>query len=512
MKFCIFISFLILQVACGSYPPNFPKCKHGDESCLLKGAADILQHHFAGLPDVSLLPIEPFPVKKLNVERNPSSPVNVDIKLKDVIVEGFKAVKIDKFQGLKEDMSGRNAIAGVIPSLTIKGKYTLDGNVLVLPIKGNGDCEIKCKNVKFDFSWDFKKVEKDGKIYAALEHVKLQFEPDHVHFFFDHLFDGDASLQTTTNDFLNANWSEIFHEIQPGLTKAISLVAKAYIAKFFEHQPYAEYFWQTKEKYLEVHYKQLEQQVERPKIRLTMKFCIFITFLILQIAYGGYPSNFPKCKYGDEPCLIKGAADILKNHINGVADVNLLPIDPFSLKTLNVARNPASPVNVDIKLKDVIVEGFKDIKLEKFQGLKEDLSGRNVIAGSLDSLTIKGKYMLDGNVLVLPIKGDGNCEIKCKNIKFDFSWDFKKVEKDGKIYAALEHVKLQFEPDNVHFFFDHLFDGDASLQTSTNDFLNANWSEIFHEIQPGLSKALGLVFKSYIGKFFAHQPYAEYFQ
>lgn len=41
-------------------------------------------------------------------------------------------------------MSGRNVIAGVIPSLTIKGKYTLDGNVLVLPIKGNGDCEIKC--------------------------------------------------------------------------------------------------------------------------------------------------------------------------------------------------------------------------------------------------------------------------------------------------------------------------------------------------------------------------------
>ncbi|XP_058976266.1 circadian clock-controlled protein daywake-like [Musca domestica] len=243
-----------------------------------------------------------------------------------------------------------------------------------------------------------------------------------------------------------------------------------------------------------------------------MKFCIFITFLILQIAYGGYPSNFPKCKHGDEPCFIKGAADILKNHISGVADVNLLPIDPFSLKTLNVARNPASPVNVDIKLKDVIVEGFKDIKLEKFQGLKEDLSGRNVIAGSLDSLTIKGKYMLDGNVLVLPIKGDGNSEIKCKNIKFDFSWDFKKVEKDGKIYAALEHVKLQFEPDNVHFFFDHLFDGDAALQASTNDFLNANWSEIFHEIQPGLSKALGLVFKSYIGKFFAHQPYAEYFQ
>lgn len=136
-----------------------------------------------------------------------------------------------------------------------------------------------------------------------------------------------------------------------------------------------------------------------------MKFCIFITFLILQIAYGGYrkwtdfsiiisliiiltiitttiiiyyycltilftiilASNFPKCKHGDEPCLIKGAADILKNHTRGVADVNLLPIDPFSLKTLNVARNPASPVNVDIKLKDVIVEGFKDIKLEKFQ-------------------------------------------------------------------------------------------------------------------------------------------------
>ncbi|XP_073820497.1 protein takeout-like [Musca autumnalis] len=237
-------------------------------------------------------------------------------------------------------------------------------------------------------------------------------------------------------------------------------------------------------------------------------FCIIIGILAVNGVYG----EIPKCKYEDEACFITAAHHVLENHPGGLPEVNLLAIDPFPLKTFNLQRNPSSPVNVELKLTDATMDGLKGLKFSTFKAFAADLSGRNSITATLPSLIIKGKYTLDGNVLVLPIKGNGNAEIKFINLKVSYSFDLKKVVKDGQTFVAVEHVKMQLEPENVQFQFDGLFDGDASLQKTTNDFINSNWKEIYQELQTGITKPISLVIKAYINKFLEHKPYADHFQ
>lgn len=47
---------------------------------------------------------------------------------------------IKNFRGF--DFAGRSELEAVLPQLVLKGKYEIDGRVLILPIVGKGDCEI----------------------------------------------------------------------------------------------------------------------------------------------------------------------------------------------------------------------------------------------------------------------------------------------------------------------------------------------------------------------------------
>lgn len=59
---------------------------------------------------------------------------------------------------------------------------------------------------------------------------------------FENLFNGDKLLSTTTNQFLNENWTEILKELKPVLTKAIGGIYKAIADPIFNKFPYEELF------------------------------------------------------------------------------------------------------------------------------------------------------------------------------------------------------------------------------------------------------------------------------
>lgn len=42
------------------------------------------------------------------------------------------------------EFEGRSELEAFIPQMVLKGNYQADGRVLILPIVGNGDCEIVC--------------------------------------------------------------------------------------------------------------------------------------------------------------------------------------------------------------------------------------------------------------------------------------------------------------------------------------------------------------------------------
>ncbi|XP_073820505.1 uncharacterized protein [Musca autumnalis] len=571
MKFCVVFCVLLLNGVFGAYPPDFPKCKNADEPCLIKAANDIVAKYPGGLPDVNLLPIDPFHVKTFNVPRNPSSPVSVDIKLQDVTLSGFKGMRFEKFQGLTADMSGRTTLAGVIPSLTIKGKHMLEGNVLILPIKGNGNCEIICKNIKYNYSFDLKKVEKNGKIYAAPEHVKLVLEPEHVQFVFDRIVEGDASLQKSANEFLNSNWMEIFNEIQPGLSKTISLVLKSYITKFFDYEEYNKLYLPLNQLFALVRRKKsaalplanstppdiqfllqpfinnkltpqiktivnalintlytseqnFTQSTTNIKIKATdnvtisklavqtnrmnlIIFCILV--VIFPIVLTEFPSNITKCHFADNECFKKTAQEVVDKYYSGIPEINLQEFDPLQADDFTLKTNPASAIKIEISYKNVTFLGMKSMKILSINGSKtNDHFDFDAIIPELIQLA---DYKINGNILILPIVGSGQSKIVAKNVYFKYSFDMKPIEKNGEIYAKLDHTKLFIEMEHVQFNFENLFNGEKTLGETMNNLMNDNWKDVSDELKIPFSKMFSALVKSRLEAVFSKYPIDEYF-
>lgn len=70
-----------------------------------------------------------------------------------------------------------------------------------------------------------------------------------------------------------------------------------------------------------------------------------------------------KCAHGDHACFTQSAQDVFKNHPSGLKDLNLLPFDPLRVKSLVIDRNPSSPVNLELKFKDLDMLGLKSAKI-----------------------------------------------------------------------------------------------------------------------------------------------------
>ena len=66
--------------------------------------------------------------------------------------------------------------------------------------------------------------------------------------------------------------------------------------------------------------------------------------------------------------------------------------------------------------------------------------------GSFPKITIRAKYLADGRILILPIRGDGDADIVLENAKFAVKFKPSVHPKNGKNYLMVEKLKVLVEP------------------------------------------------------------------
>lgn len=66
---------------------------------------------------------------------------------------------------------------GSFPKLTIRGKYTADGRILILPIRGNGDADITLESPKFSVKFKPSVHIKNGQSFLMVDKLKVLLEP-----------------------------------------------------------------------------------------------------------------------------------------------------------------------------------------------------------------------------------------------------------------------------------------------------------------------------------------------
>lgn len=125
-------------------------------------------------------------------------------------------------------------------------------------------------------------------------------------------------------------------------------------------------------------------------------------------------SSLPQCIHGDNICLKNAINDIVSQGKNGLKELNLIQLDPLHVDFINIIQgeNENSPVNLVLKLLDIDIYGLDKIHATKVEGFEEDPSKSKIeFHGTIPILTISGNYKMKGQILVLPIQGNGKCNI-----------------------------------------------------------------------------------------------------
>lgn len=147
-----------------------------------------------------------------------------------------------------------------------------------------------------------------------------------------------------------------------------------------------------------------------------------------------------------------------------------------------------------------------------FSGFNADPhTSKYEVYATVPKITINGKYKIDGRVLVLPIKGEGDAHLVLDNMTLNVIYKPKVIVKKGKEYIQTDKFKLDFDTQQLHMKLENLFNGDKKLSDNMNTFLNENWRDILKELKPSISFAIEEIFKSIINRVFIKVPYEELF-
>ncbi|KAJ3650898.1 hypothetical protein Zmor_016973 [Zophobas morio] len=232
MRYYIVFAFLATLSNC-SIPPNFKRCFRKDpnfKKCYSEaaqfGTTQLTKAYEAlGTPN-----LEPLHIPFLTV-RDKGGVFSVDQIFKNCNLSGLTNLKFDQ---IELDLEKKSLIAdGVIPKVEFKCQYELNGKVLLLPIKGEGDSNVTLINFHANYRTSYEEVVKNNKTYFKTVKSELDSSAQRWYFQFDNLFNGIKELGDNINLVMNDNWKEIADELQPEYNEIVRQILKGIFAKIW---------------------------------------------------------------------------------------------------------------------------------------------------------------------------------------------------------------------------------------------------------------------------------------
>ncbi|KPJ16054.1 Circadian clock-controlled protein [Papilio machaon] len=157
---------------------------------------------------------------------------------------------------------------------------------------------------------------------------------------------------------------------------------------------------------------------------------------------------------------------------DGIPELGIAPLDPVQLGTV-VVDNPA----LKLTFSDTVVTGLRDFKVNSY---KMNTDKGKAVLDFTANVTLKANYVMDGQVLILPIRGDGQAKIKITNLNIVIKYDYATT--DG--HWVVSGYKDSYKMDRAQFKFTNLFGGNKELANTIGNVINANWEPVIRDIAP----------------------------
>ncbi|CAH2047047.1 unnamed protein product, partial [Iphiclides podalirius] len=224
-------------------PDYIHPCNTTESTCLIKATQDAIPEFSKGIPELGVPSLDPFVIDELPIQLP-----GVKVTFLDGKVTGLRKCHVLNVQAYIE----KNVfVLEVRCNITIKGKYTAVGRLLLFPINGEGDCKIKIVNsvIKLNIKTKYFKDD-DGRDHFGIKSYRYSFDyGEKIHYTITNLFKGNAELSDTVLRFLNENWRVVTEEFgQPVVDYAMNVTIET-ARTFFNAVPYDELLYVPIPKY-----------------------------------------------------------------------------------------------------------------------------------------------------------------------------------------------------------------------------------------------------------------------
>jgi len=227
---------------CAKFPAKIHKCRIGDTECIKATTNVVLKEFFSGEPRIALAAVDPLKISRMQLKQGGSSPVNIELNFHDVELRGLQHFTCIHMEGFTENPEGVYDMKFKGPKLVLSGPYSINGQILVLPIRGSGMSNFTLYDPELHVRFNGKVKNKNGKVHLYTDDLRMTFKISKMQAYFGNLFNGDRLLGETTNRFLNENWKDIFNEIKGSIFDAFSLITQSMLNSMWSHHDYKRLF------------------------------------------------------------------------------------------------------------------------------------------------------------------------------------------------------------------------------------------------------------------------------
>lgn len=207
--------------------------------------------------------------------------------------------------------------------------------------------------------------------------------------------------------------------------------------------------------------------------------------------YNKDPSNFNQC-------AMQFWKDIRPQLKMGVPELNVPRLDPMVISNLDFSEHGAI-VNMNAKFSEVNVVGVGEYTPKS---VSVDRQARVIkVTLSIPALYIKGRYDIDGTVLLFPVQGNGPFTLNLTNI--DGVATIHMVPTANGASASQLDIDFNIQTISVEL---TGLSGGETISAAINKLLNDNGQQILADIKPQVAQRLGAAMQKIVANAFVDMP------
>ncbi|KAL0880299.1 hypothetical protein ABMA27_002751 [Loxostege sticticalis] len=206
-----------------------------------------------------------------------------------------------------------------------------------------------------------------------------------------------------------------------------------------------------------------------------------------------------RCKSDDDNCLKKSTSEALPVLASGLPEYGVNSLDPVIFTRID-ASTPVLSFLID----DVIVKGFKKcIPLTTHRDSKKSKISIKVLC---DGGKMDGRYMITGQVLFVPIEGNGKMHV---DLRKEIAIDFRNT-----YFSFLSAVRFPLKnwtytydlKGKSNVYFENLFNKESFLGQTAQEMVASNGNAIIHDIGKPIITAIVTEIVHNVQRFFKAVP------